>query len=345
MKHSHFILVLLILVAVATSCHRTPGDVPEPARSMYYWRTTMSLDSAERAFLSEHGVKKLYVRYFDVVMKDSVAMPNATLHFPDSAPDIPAGIEVIPTVFIVENVMHHDLGDMARLVVERVVQISATNGLATPREVQIDCDWTRTSMERFYAFLRDARAVASEHGMRLSATIRLHQLTMPPPPVDYGVLMVYNTGDATKLNGHNPILDLRDVKPYLRHLANYQLPLCAAYPCYEWQLLFRGKEFKAVLHGENLADSSLYRRVSDGHYAVVASRDIPELSGDGTTTTWVTVGDSVIVFRPTASQIIEVARALAGERRDINRQVVLYTLDRSNTNKYTHNDYETIFHP
>ena len=345
MKHSHFILALIILVTLAASCQRTPGDVPEAARSMYYWRTTLSLDSAERAFLRDHGVKKLYVRYFDVVMSDSVAMPNATLHFPDSVPDIPNGIEVIPTVFIVENVMHHDVGDMARLLVERVVQISATNGLPAPREVQIDCDWTRTSMERFYAFLRDARTVASEHGMRLSATIRLHQLAMTPPPVDYGVLMVYNTGDATKLNGHNPILDLRDVKPYLRHLASYQMPLCAAYPCYEWQLLFRGKEFKAVLHGENLADSSLYHRVSDGRYAVIASRDIPELSGDGSTTTWVTVGDSVIVFRPTANQITEVARALARERHGINHQVVLYTLDKSNINKYTHNDYETIFNP
>ena len=38
--------------------------------SVYYWRTTLTLDSTERAFLADHGVGRMYVRYFDVVMRE-----------------------------------------------------------------------------------------------------------------------------------------------------------------------------------------------------------------------------------------------------------------------------------
>ena len=33
---------------------------------------------------------------------------------------------------------------------------------------------------------------------------------------------------------------MRDVKPYLRHLSGYPLPLCAAYPVYRWQRNIHG---------------------------------------------------------------------------------------------------------
>ena len=58
---------------------------------------------------------------------------------------------------------------------------------------------------------------------------------MPAPPADYGVLMMYNTGDPRNFEQRNPILDIRDVDPYLRYLRGYKLPLAVAYPVYRWQ--------------------------------------------------------------------------------------------------------------
>ena len=46
--------------------------------------------------------------------------------------------------------------------------------------------------------------------------------------------MVYNTGDPRKWQERNPILDYRDVYPYLKHLDQYALPLAVAYPVYQW---------------------------------------------------------------------------------------------------------------
>jgi hypothetical protein len=94
----------------------------------------------------------------------------------------------------------------------------ATNDIGAVRELQVDCDWTLRSREKYFALLSDVRRLLKEHGMNLSATIRLHQLSQPAPPVDYGALMVYNTADPRRLTDHNPILDIRDVEPYMKHL-------------------------------------------------------------------------------------------------------------------------------
>ena len=34
--------------------------------SVYYWKTTFSLNDNERKFLSDNNIKRLYIRYFDV---------------------------------------------------------------------------------------------------------------------------------------------------------------------------------------------------------------------------------------------------------------------------------------
>ncbi len=335
---------MLAAIALSSGCQRGGGDVPDACPSVYYWRTTLRLDSAERAFVRTHRVGKMYTRFFDVVLRDSLPMPNATLRFQDS---VPAGVEVIPVVFVMENCLRHGLDAYAEQLVARVAQMCETNDLPAPRELQLDCDWTRNSQEAYYRFLRLVGEAARQRGMRLSATIRLHQLSMAPPPVDYGVLMVYNTGDATRPGGRrNPILDYHDVEPYLRHLGGYALPLCAAYPTYDWQLLFGPDGFKALLHYENLADSTLYRPLPGGHeWLVVANRDLPELSDDAQSATWVTVGDTVRRWHVAQSEIVRVGRALQDKRPGINRQVVVYALDSRNIKQYDTNDYEEIYHP
>ena len=335
-----FVIILLLCIACKNN-HNTP--VPEPEHAVYYWRTTMKLDSTERDFLQQHGVKKIYTRFFDVVMRNGEPMPNATLRFTDS---FPTQAQIIPVIFIMENCLAHDINRYAEPLVERVCSMCETNDLPLPTELQIDCDWTVNSIDTYYDFLNRVRKFASQRGMRLSATIRLHQLSMTPPPVDYGVLMVYNTGDARKLGNHNPILDYRDVKAYARQLSHYGLPLCAAYPTYAWQLLFDNKgEFKAILHDEDLTDSTLYCNVTHNKWLVVAHRDLPELSDDAATTTWITPGDTVVRWTVPASEITRVAQLLQHERSTINKQVVVYSLDSKNINRYKPHDYETFFNP
>ena len=205
----------------------------EQSNGVYYWRTDLHLDSTERAFLKQHHINKVYCRYFDVVMSDdgTEPKPNATIAFTDT---LPAGIELIPTVYITEDCMHKPHKDLAEKLVKRIMQMNETNHIGNVHEIQIDCDYTSKSRATYYQFLEQVRHHLSPTSYQLSTTIRLHQLSMPVPPVDYGVLMVYNTGDPRKWQERNPILDYRDVYPYLNKLAQYQLPLAAAYPVYQW---------------------------------------------------------------------------------------------------------------
>ena len=157
--------------------------------------------------------------------------PNATISFSDSLPD---GIEIIPTIYITEDCMHKPHKDLAEKVVQRIRQMNETNNINNVHEIQIDCDYTSKSRATYYQFLETIKSQLSTIHYQLSTTIRLHQLSMPAPPVDYGALMVYNTGDPRKWQERNPILDYRDVYPYLKHLDQYALPLAVAYPVYLW---------------------------------------------------------------------------------------------------------------
>ena len=242
------LLIMTLLLLAMTACDKQPSRMPlETGNAVYYWRTDLRLDSTERAFLSQYHINKVYCRYFDVVMSDSgEPKPNATISFSDTLPD---SIEVIPTVYITEDCMHADHKGLAEKIVNRIRQMNETNDIPNVREIQIDCDYTSKSRKRYYQFLEEVGRLWKP---RLSTTIRLHQLSMPAPPVDYGALMVYNTGDPRKSEERNPILDYRDVGPYLSHLDSYPLPLAAAYPVFRWLRMVYGVRYEYTVEAEEI---------------------------------------------------------------------------------------------
>ena len=225
-------LLGLLLVLMMAGCNCCPEMNDENA--VYYWRTEWRLDSLEHDFLTKYDIHKVYCRYFDVVIDGpdtNEPHPNATITFVDA---VPSGLEIVPTVYITEACIHQPHEGLAQKLVQRIVQMNDTHDITSVKEIQIDCDYTLRSREVYYDFLGEVREEARKHDLRLSTTIRLHQLSMSAPPVDYGVLMIYNTGNPQKFMERNPILDLRDVQPYLRYLDDYPLALAAAYPVYRW---------------------------------------------------------------------------------------------------------------
>jgi hypothetical protein len=218
------LLLCLLMAGCSEKQELTEGN------AVYFWRTDLRLDSTEWAFLQRYQINKVYCRYFDVVIDEEGAepKPNATIAFSSTLPD---SIELIPTVYITEDCMHQKHQGLAEKIVKRIRQMNETNDIKHVSEIQIDCDYTSKSRKNYYEFLEE---VKQAWGQTLSTTIRLHQLSMEAPPVDYGVLMIYNTGDPRKWEERNPILDIRDVQPYLKRLDSYPLPLAAAYPVYQW---------------------------------------------------------------------------------------------------------------
>ena len=236
------LLLCLLMAGCSERQELTEGN------AVYFWRTDLRLDSTEQSFLQRYHINKVYCRYFDVVIDEEGTdpKPNATIVFSSTLPD---SIELIPTVYITENCMHQKHPGLAEKIVKRIRQMNETNDIKHVSEIQIDCDYTSKSRKNYYQFLDE---VKEAWGQTLSTTIRLHQLPMEAPPVDYGVLMIYNTGDPRKWEERNPILDIRDVQPYLKQLDSYPLPLAAAYPVYQWVRTIRNIRIEHTVEAEEI---------------------------------------------------------------------------------------------
>lgn len=348
---SHICMSLFALMAL-TACNRQSAKDVEAARAMYFWRTDFRISKEETAFLRTHDISKIYLRYFDVTVNEAgQVMPNATISF---TTDTLEGIEIIPTVFIVENCLQHNMDSIAQKLVARIFQMNQTHHRGNVKEIQIDCDYTHRSRERFYAFLKEMRNELQPKGIRLSATIRLHQLSMPPPPVDYGALMIYNTGNVADPKGKNPILSIEDVAPFLKKLNDYPLPLCAAYPIFDWVALYGNESqqltpntqhqtLRHLLYGHSLEDTTLYKPLEDGKYLVVASRTLPTTLGRDAAGIHLHVGDTIRHWQCDISDILKVKNAVEKYRNGINNRIILYHLDKQSLNHYKHEDYEKIF--
>ena len=237
LKKVFFQVVCLPALVLLTGC-KQEAESPVSGHAAYYWSTVFKLSDVQRSFIRDHTIQRLYVRYFDVVKgQEGEPMPNATISFTEP---IAPSLSIVPTVYITENCMHSEHKGLAERIVERIVQMNETNDVKNVKEIQIDCDYTGRSLKTYYAFLEEVCTTARQHDMRLSTTIRLHPLSMEVPPADYGVLMLYNTGNPEKYAERNPILDIRDVMPYISKLDDYALPLAAAYPVFLWQRTIYG---------------------------------------------------------------------------------------------------------
>lgn len=299
-------LGVLSMALLLVSCRK--DEAKTSMRSVYYWSTTLNMDSTKTAFIKKNSISRMYLRYFDVVDDEAGrAMPNATLSF---ATKVPQGIDIVPTVFVMPECLRQDRHHLAQLIVRRVMQMSQTNDVYNVREIQIDCDWTQSTRQLYYDFMKAMLDECHSQGLQLSSTIRLHQLSQLPPPADRGVLMMYNTGDATNIKCHKPILDMRHAAPYLKYIAQYGLPLSTAYPIFAWRILFRGGRFVGFVH-------------YDGEYPM-----LPD--------------DSIAIRQPSASDIMEAVKAIQSRRPDANSETILYDLSNNNINHLNHKDYEKI---
>jgi len=254
MRNVGYFYLLMVIVSLLTACTSIPEYTTlEEGNAVYYWRTDLRFDSTEQAFLQQYHINKVYCRYFDVVMSESgEPKPNATITFSDTLPD---SIEIIPTVYITEDCMHQKHEGFAERLVKRILQMNETNNIRNVREIQIDCDYTSKSRKTYYDFLEKVNKYWKEGNpkdARISTTIRLHQLAMEAPPVDYGALMIYNTGNPNKWEERNPILDYRDVYPYLNRLDQYPLPLAAAYPVFHWVRDIYGVRVEHTVEAEEI---------------------------------------------------------------------------------------------
>lgn len=244
--------------------------------AFYHWQTKLDLTKDEQTLLDSLQVKKLYVKFFDIDWNESqqVAQNMASLQWNSS--DFQE-FEIVPTVFItphtLEKLNDAQLAGLATQISNKIKTLLQAHAI---REIQLDCDWTASTKEKYFSLLRQMRLYFAD--AILSSTIRLHQIKFRAqtgvPPVDRGMLMFYNMGEITDWETENSILDVQIAKSYLTDLQDYPLPLDVALPIYRWAAIYRNARLFKLIHqlsADEVADSSKYVPLAPKRYTVKTS--------------------------------------------------------------------------
>lgn len=321
-------LFLMLMGALLAGCKNTASpstdesDTPSyddysfPSNAIYHWKTTFNPDSFDLYFLKEYRIGVVYMRMFDIVTEtdplsgSTQVVPIATTCFLKPVPD---NMNIIPTTYITTNALREMQGkeeEYARLIVERLVAMHAYNNCGLLEEIQFDCDWTSTTRASYARLCQHARELLDEKEMRLSITLRLHQLDEEAPPADYAVLMLYNTGNLKEKDTRNSILDVNDVKPYLKQCGKYPLPLSYAYPMFGWGVMFRNGKFVSIVAEDSVSTSS----------DVYIRRE-----------------------RPSVSEILEVKKLVEESLGKSETGNILYHIDQSQLKNYSDEEIRSIY--
>ena len=346
------IIALLSILTTLCSCSSKYDNAfsHDEKNSVYFWKTVFEPDSTDFAFIHRHNIGHIYLRMFDVSV-DKVSgysdniVPNASVKIPEKIyyilKDSLGTVQFTPVVYItldaLKNTKGHE-GRLAKNIVTRVKNMCSYNSLPNVNGLQLDCDWTNSTEQSFFSLCDSVKMEIHEQNLEwnLSSTIRLHQLARKTPPVDYGVLMVYNTGNFNDPDATNSILDEKDVKPYLKHLSNYPLHLDVAYPTYSWQLLFHKRQFVGLLNGVEVADTTNFKCEKD-YCTYYCLKDVPYKE------MVIRKGDIIRAETSRYEEIMRVKTLIEEQLHDHAHSNILYHFDLQNFVKYSDDEINNIF--
>ncbi|MDB5034338.1 MAG: hypothetical protein JWQ98_1579 [Chlorobi bacterium] len=332
-----------MLLAPTLGCGR--GTPAHTRNSFYYWRSTFVLSAADSVRLRELEVERLYVRFFDV---DLGPAPKGDIRFMSN---IPAGIEIVPTVFIAERAIRgltpHDADELAMKIAAHINTMASAAGIPV-HEIQIDCDWNTTTRETYFRILRalnpdeKGKLPGYMRGWTVSATIRLHQIryyrAQGVPPVSRGMLMAYNIGPPTDMSIDNSIFNGGEVGKYISDIDHYPLRLDVALPVFSWGVAFRYGSFLVLLNNlraRDLDTNSAYEKIDATHFRarrenIVNSEQLK-------------TGDIIRTEEVTMPECMEIARALREKIDRDSMNIALFHYDPRITGNYRDHELENLF--
>ena len=335
-----FLLLLASVLFFLPNCQGQSGKDAGPA--FYYWKTTLDFTEKDAELAASLQQQHFYLRYFDVDWSAGYAsaVPTGVLEINDTK-----GWDkktITPTVYITNRtfvqIKDQDIPALATKITRKIVQLNEDlvsnvfNYSFYDRlpeqvpweersdivdslkrewskkmlEIQIDCDWTLSTRDKYFSFLKVLQEKASDY--LISCTLRLHQYrdrkTMGIPPVERVMLMCYNTGDPKKLAESNAILDAQVVKYYLKG-KKYPRQMDVALPQFNWGAWYRAGAFQGLLR--DLAPStpgteSYLQNEQNNQYRVLQDTVIRQ--------DYLREGDLIRMDGPTPAQMQETLKLL-----------------------------------
>ena len=233
-------LLVWACLTIFTSCQKTTSV----DNAFYYWSSDFQL-SEQKNNLVRHVSNKLYVRFFDIKWnrKSNTAYPEAKIRFKQLVDNL----RITPVIYITNETFAKTslsgTDSLARNSYQLIKNIAGNHHIIF-KAIQIDCDWTETTRDKYFRFLSAIKSLSKK---KLEVTIRLHQVKYPGrtgiPPADIGILMFYNMGKlSADSEARNSIYNEEDAQKYVAYLSAYKLPLDVALPVFSWVIHIRNNK-------------------------------------------------------------------------------------------------------
>lgn len=334
MKALGFLFVILF-----SACAK---NEPVIKRGFYYWKTQFVLNDIELGYLDTLKASSLYVRIFDVDWdyNTNQAIPKGSQSVP---PVFPQGIIPVPTIYLTNRTFKKTPVDSIDRLAQKVINYSKKilfNWSVLPSKIQFDVDWTPSTKDKYFKFLKTIRA--SGQFEKISTTVRLHQFKYPHktgiPPADEGILMAYNTGAIKNWETENSIATLEDIERYTLRKAVYPIPLGVALPIFSWTVIFRDSTFFKIVSDGDLSwqgDTTHFELIAPNRYVVKSST---YLSGH-----YLYEGDLLRYEFITPKALKSFAERLQKHPKQSYQELLLYHLEEQHLEKYGLENLEIIY--
>lgn len=329
--------ILLLFAAIALYSCSGDNKAIQVKRAFYCWKSnTDHISHKEDSLIRDVGVKKLYIKFFEVERSDiSGNIPVAKTRMYDYDEYDIDSVSVIPTVYLDNKIFiqssREELDTLVNNVSFLTVKYSKRFGKAISGEWQMDCDWTLKSRDNYFYFLRQLKKIS---GKQISCTLRLYPYKYPEkmgvPPVDKAMLMCYNLVNPLENEDMNSILDEDELKLYLDKKRKYPLHLDVALPVFSWMQLYQNNRFKGIIYpGNQEYILSKLQKIKPLWYEFIEDEYV-----DGT---YVRAGDR-IKYESISAEKLNNAISIIKEhvKLDDNTTIALFHLDEQQLKTFSH---------
>jgi hypothetical protein len=330
-------LLALLVFILFLGCNRRD----QVTRSFYYWKQDFSISTAEEKVLTDLKINKLFVRFFDVqwIEEEEEAYPVSKINFTDKLKNEMA---IVPVIYIenavLKNTDVNKTDTLADNIVKSVHAILKSQKL-NANEVQIDCDWTESTRDKYFQVLR---SIKNKTRWKLGATIRLHQVKYKEktgvPPIDYGLLMYYNMGQLNTNANSNSIYSAKTASLYKDYIYSYPLDLDVALGLFSWGVHSRNGKGVRLINNWN---KELI--VDDHHFKVTSANNYICIKDTVVNQSMIYVGDLIKIEETSSEELLNIASELNEEIKNDSISVIFYHLDDFILKNYETKKLENIY--
>jgi hypothetical protein len=352
LKRVLYLFVIVFLFNAEIACKI---DHPKIERAFYYWKSdSYSLGEKELNCLKNQEIKKLYVKFFDIVpdpLLEAVPVSKTELHIWDfqANSDTIRGKtritpEIVPTVYIKNEAVYHSskegldtLAGNVLFLINKKYSSQMKSLIVDYKEIQIDCDWTEKTKDNYFYLLRKIKEVSKK---TISCTLRLYPYKyrdqMGVPPVDKAVLMCYNLISPLANDDKNSILSASELEKYLINTPEYPLHLDIALPIFSWMQVYQNNRFVGLINPQTNELDQIIKPLKPLWFEVTKDKELGNQ--------FLRVGDKIKyeeITVPIIKEAISLLKKYVPASED--QTIILFHLDANNIDRFDNETLDSFF--